>query len=633
MREFLLFMFGWSIRSSLVVLVALVVCSVCHGISAAAKNMLWRLALAAILAIPMGMLLMDQVGLTVSSPVPTLMSVVRPTYVNDVSDSVNRNPAHVVSRMSPSDVTVVHQVNEGEFIPFDLWTRITILYLVVAAAIVGRWLLSLVLVRRLSRAGSPFPSASHVRVVSGNLLRVPATFGWRKPVILIPKEVSEKSPERLNAILLHESAHLKRADWLWQLLATFTTALQWANPLIWILSAHLKWSAEEAADNDVLNAGVPASIYASELLSFADVNVGNFGAAIGLSPKSRMRSRLDHVLDPKRSRSLVGVRTTAFAACGFIALGLALSSVEANPLHKNYGLVKDLLPAAAGSNDREEFRSGAKPRIYYVGHGESSLPPTWGMDGSMQQSGLPAMMGQSYTSMPTPGMRSVAVAFAIPHLKKVMDEDGMILPRVVAKLGGVLAGQSGSTFYAGDPLPIVRGRTRSNQPNYKGDWTFEGEAGFVVPIGWTTADLELGMGVGKYRPVAEWIDGKGDFPVRLKDQSGRSVTRRRHRVGLNGRMIEEITEENDPQSMIQISLPESAMMHSWRLRVYDANGKHIRSQMSAEIPDYLKPGYCSSIGTADAVPSSIHRLVLEEREYQWVRVRNIPLVPNQDIKP
>lgn len=633
MRELLLFMLGWAVRSSLVVFAAFVACAVCNRISAAAKNMLWRLALAAILAIPMGMLIMDKAGLTVSSPVPNLMSVVHTSDVNHLSDSVNQTQPHVVSRVSPSDLTMAHQANEGELIPLDLWTRIAILYLAVAAAIVGRWLLSLILVRRLSRAGSPFASTSCVRVVSGNLLRVPATFGWRKPVILIPKEVSQKSPERLNAILLHESAHMRRADWLWQLMATFTTALQWANPAIWILSAHLKWSAEEAADNDVLNAGVPASIYASELLSFAEVNVGNFGAAIGLSPKSRMRSRLDHVLDPKRSRTIVGVRMTAFASCGFIALSLALSSVEANPLHKNFGIVKNLLPAAAGINDSEEFRPGAKPRIYYVGHGESSLPPTWGMDGTMQQSGLPAMMGQSYSSTPARGNRSVAVAFAIPHLKKVTDEDGMVLPRVVAKLGGVLACQYGITFYQGDPLPIVRNRTHANQADYKGDWTFEGEAGFGVPQGWTTADLELGMGVGEYQPVAEWIDGKGDFTVKLKDQSGKSVTRRRHSVGSNDPMTEEITRENDPQSMIQISLPQSALTHMWRLRAFDANGNHIRSQMSDEIPDFNKPGFCTSIGTVDAVPGSIHRLVLEEREYKWVRVRNIPLVPRRDIKP
>ena len=634
MREFLLFMLGWATRSALAISCAYIVCSTFPRASAAAKNMIWRCALVAVVAIPVGMIITARIGFNI----PT-KTVFEPAVSVHQKSGVNMTrtigtPVTIPSVLSSKGSAAIVRVNDDGEIPMDFWSRVAILYSIGAAVVLGRWMLSLILVRRLSKSGSPLDSSPNIKVINGTLLRVPATFGWRKPVILIPKEVTGRSPERLNAIILHEKAHLRRSDWLWQALATLTTALQWANPAIWFLSANLLSSAEESADNDVLTAGVPASVYASELLSFASANTPNASASMGLTSKSRIRTRLDHILDPHRSRNRVAFRSGTSAALGFLILCAGLCSVGPNQLLRKSGTDVEPLPIPSGVNDADEFAPGGRPTIVFVGDGESYKLPTWGMDGVLQGTGLPEKIGVKYACGVQEGKRAIAVGFRLPKLKRELDLDGPHLPRIVAKLGGVLAHGYAYSTYPGDPIPIGHPRVIPRRGNETGNiWTLEGESGFLVPAGWHNADLEIGKAAGDYQKVGEWTDGSGDFEVALTRERNKQtfVTRRE---GYHGKMVSATTLTGEtPATMVELSVPPSAMMRSWRLTAFDRDDRPIKIEMSKEGPDANKPGFGTSIGTADATPEGIHRLILEERDYKWIKVKNIPLAPRQGIKP
>lgn len=92
-----------------------------------------------------------------------------------------------------------------------------------------------------------------IGLVVTDKVTTPALLGWLRPRLLLPRSYAETmAPETLDAIFLHELAHLRAGDLLIGWLFTLVRALHWFNPL-----AHLSaraWSRfrEEAADGDAI---------------------------------------------------------------------------------------------------------------------------------------------------------------------------------------------------------------------------------------------------------------------------------------------------------------------------------------------------------------------------------------------
>ncbi|HEY4113262.1 MAG TPA: M56 family metallopeptidase, partial [Rhizomicrobium sp.] len=108
----------------------------------------------------------------------------------------------------------------------------------------------------------------------------PMTWGFVRPVILLPAEAVHWSSERRRAVLLHELAHVRRRDSLAQILSLMACALYWPNPLAWIGARAMRRDAEIAADDRVIDAGVKPSAYARELLQLAEEYRGLRRAAV-----------------------------------------------------------------------------------------------------------------------------------------------------------------------------------------------------------------------------------------------------------------------------------------------------------------------------------------------------------------
>lgn len=177
------------------------------------------------------------------------------------------------------------------------------------------------------------------RLLEGDGDAMPMTFGTREPAIVLPSTARTWSAERLDAVLLHELAHISRRDILSQLAAEVARAIHWVNPLAWLAIRRLEAEREHACDDVALAQGARASSYAAELLGLAQrYRAGTARrAALAMARPGPLSRRLRAVLDDGRRRSELarGLAWKAAALAAVVVVPLAAlvpDGAEAAPM-------------------------------------------------------------------------------------------------------------------------------------------------------------------------------------------------------------------------------------------------------------------------------------------------------------
>lgn len=169
-----------------------------------------------------------------------------------------------------------------------------------------------------------------VRLLEGDHDALPMTWGVLRPALLLPRGAGDWPARRLEAVLRHELAHVRRLDALTLLAAQLACVLYWPNPLVWLAARRLRIEQEHACDDVVLRAGSRASDYAAELLAMARLLRGRRTAplaAIAMAHRAQIEPRLAAVLDETRSRD-VSRRWLRLACAAAAAVILPLAALE-----------------------------------------------------------------------------------------------------------------------------------------------------------------------------------------------------------------------------------------------------------------------------------------------------------------
>lgn len=197
-----------------------------------------------------------------------------------------------------------------------LW-RVHRLYEAGLAAPASRW--QEVAARLASRLGL----LDAVRVVESRLVGTPTVVGWMRPVILLPvAALANLTPAQIEAILAHELAHVRRHDYLVNLLQSLGETVLFYHPAVWWVSERIRAERENCCDDVALVICSDRVGYASALTALEEWRgreVAPVVAATGGPLSGRVRRILDR---PPEHRARIRGRMAAWAGALVLCTGI-----------------------------------------------------------------------------------------------------------------------------------------------------------------------------------------------------------------------------------------------------------------------------------------------------------------------
>ncbi len=171
-----------------------------------------------------------------------------------------------------------------------------------------------------------------VRLLQNQSSHFLGTWGILVPRVLLPFNANQWSDDRAWMVLGHELAHIKRHDWVVQVLAEAARAIYWFNPVFWLAYGRLRRESEHACDDAVIRMGAAGTQYAEELLELARTLRSENpmrSPILAMAQPSHLERRLVALLDPALNRLAATPWSVIVVALVAIGLTLPLAAVRA----------------------------------------------------------------------------------------------------------------------------------------------------------------------------------------------------------------------------------------------------------------------------------------------------------------
>ncbi len=290
-------------QSSLVVLLAWAVTSLLRRNGAHLRYWVW-LAASIKFLVPFSLLALvgrqfAEVGTDVSvySAISTARQVAAPFVA----------PAMYIAPSSESGFTLI------EVLVLSIWAPGVF---ALAARWFGRWRE----LRAIVRSAVPSSVTAPIPVLSSATLHEPGVVGIRRPVLLLPEQITSQLDDRqLRAVLEHELCHVRRRDNLTSATHMIVEALFWFHPLVWWVGARLIREREKACDEAVVRSGHDAQTYAEGILTVCRHFVASKLICVSGVSGADLQTRLESIM---KNEAIVGLSRVQRVVLGTTALAL-----------------------------------------------------------------------------------------------------------------------------------------------------------------------------------------------------------------------------------------------------------------------------------------------------------------------
>ncbi len=142
-----------------------------------------------------------------------------------------------------------------------------------------------------------------IQFLKSKLVKVPTVIGWLRPVILVPASmISGMDSEQLQAVILHELAHIRRYDYLVNLIQIGVETIYFFHPAVWWVSSKIRLERENCCDDMAISVIGDKLFYARALTEVADQSMRPQISAVAADGGS-LNERLSRLISlPKRQQ-------------------------------------------------------------------------------------------------------------------------------------------------------------------------------------------------------------------------------------------------------------------------------------------------------------------------------------------
>jgi len=139
-----------------------------------------------------------------------------------------------------------------------------------------------------------------VLLLQSELIKIPVVIGFFKPVILVPLGLlSQLPPDQVEAVLLHELAHIRRKDYLVNLIQSFAETVFFFNPALLWISELVREERENCCDDIAIGEVDNKNEFIHALVAFQEYNYNNSTSSARLAfagTKNHLLNRIKRIV-------------------------------------------------------------------------------------------------------------------------------------------------------------------------------------------------------------------------------------------------------------------------------------------------------------------------------------------------
>ncbi len=206
----------------------------------------------------------------------------------------------------------------------------------------------------LARLSARLGVSSAVSLRVSAIVQSPVVIGAWRPLVLVPVGMLTGLPAvQVEALLLHELAHIRRHDYLANLLQSVAEALLFYHPAVWWVSSHIRTERERCCDDAAVALSGDVLEYVNALAELVAIRPAHL-AAVGANGGS-LAHRIARLLGESRPTrrnglargTVLGVVLLAAAAYGVFAqtetrMEFQAASVKLNTANPPHHMVRPL---------------------------------------------------------------------------------------------------------------------------------------------------------------------------------------------------------------------------------------------------------------------------------------------------
>jgi beta-lactamase regulating signal transducer with metallopeptidase domain len=159
-----------------------------------------------------------------------------------------------------------------------------------------------------------------LEVLQSSIAKAPMVLGYFKPIVLLPASLlSGLSTKEIEAIIAHELAHIKRNDYLFNIIQSIIETLFFYHPAVWIISKTIRNERENSCDDLALKITRDKLSYIKALAASENLFTASSDRAVAFASKGGLLNRV------KRIQNHTFMKKNGYE--GFIATSLVFISI------------------------------------------------------------------------------------------------------------------------------------------------------------------------------------------------------------------------------------------------------------------------------------------------------------------